>query len=422
MKDETALIPTIEGAPTQMQVALELKIKEFSVDDQRKALIIQRLLPQMLIGEPLLIKGDALIEEVGDAEPTKEQEKAAYEVRNKLVKVRTGSKDAKKEGKDASLNEGRAWDGAYNFIESRVSSTEDKLKAIETYSERKEAARVEALGVARRDELAAIGCDKDAKVIAKWDEDTYQAVLTVEKQKYEARMQAEAEEAERVAEADRQEKERIARITLGNTRIYDAGKEGVIIPIPAIEAGAMGAAEWLTYFGNLYLQKQESDRIAAEEKAAKDAEAEKARNERDAMAKKLKEETDRLLAEQEKLRKETEDNNAKIAAEQSRIAEEQRKKDLEAQRILEAQQEEARAAREAAARLQAEADARAKAEREAAEALAKAGDAEKLAIIQAKIAAVGKELGEMSFVSDAAILAKAATRAGLETAWLAAKL
>jgi hypothetical protein len=131
----------------------------------------------------------------------KETCKKAKELRNKYVKVRTGTAEIHKQVNDFYLKGGRFVDGWKNAQLFASQGKEEKLEAIEKFFENQEHDRIEKLGRDRR-ELLLPYTDIMPLALSTMEEMVFQSYLTGVKVAYQARIDAEKKaEADRIANA-----------------------------------------------------------------------------------------------------------------------------------------------------------------------------------------------------------------------------
>lgn len=219
--------------------------------------------------------------------PAELDETIARNLRLKTVKIRTDSEKLKDSRKRTYLLRGNLEQAAYNLIAATCKVAEDQFVQVEKAREIAEAKRVEALRIARTEELSRYDwVDTGVMNVGKLDDSTFAAMLSGLKKQYEDRIEAERKaEEERQAALKAAEEERL-RMIAENERLRKEAEE---------KERAMAIER----------AKAEAERKEAEEKA---------RKEREAAEKKLAEE--RAKAESERRR---------IEAENAKILEEERK-------------------------------------------------------------------------------------------------
>lgn len=258
--------------------------------------------------------------------PSKEDAKIARENRLKVVKVRTGTESIKDDRKKLILAEANLIQSTNNIIRDACILTEAEYEEIEKKEERVEAQKRAELKQTRIELLTPYEVDTQFLPLDTMDEETFERLLSNEKEKFEAVKQLRAkQEAERIEAERKAEEERQAQIKAEQERI---------------EA-----------------QRIENERLKKEAEAREaefQAERHRQELERIANAKKLAEEQAKAKAEADKLRAE---NEAKLKAEQ------------EAKAKLEA---ELKAKKEAEAKAEADRLAKIEADKKEAEKLAKA--------------------------------------------------
>lgn len=275
------------------------------------------------------------------SETQKREMKMARESRLALREIRVNAEKARKRLKEDSVRRGKAIDGIANVLKALIEPIEAHLLEQETFAERAEEARRDALRAARTEALIAYGADPNAFVnLGAMAEETWAITIENARAAHEAKI-----EAAKQAEAIRLEAERIAA------------------------------------------EKREAERVAAAKAEAERVERERAQAEENARLKRDAEERDKAAkaereaaaAERARIEKEAQAAREAAAAEKSRI-------EAEARAAREAAEAETRKAREEADRVAAELAAAKKAEREREEAEIARRAAEEVARKQAEIA------------------------------------
>ena len=131
-----------------------IKAEDFGLESAKVATIEQAF-------APIIIERDALIqsyEAIVTKELTPSLAHEAKALRLKLVKIRTGIASTHKIQKEYSLAMGRFIDAWKNKETEPVTQMESKLSEIETYFEKLEAERIEALKKQRLEKLSTV-CD-----------------------------------------------------------------------------------------------------------------------------------------------------------------------------------------------------------------------------------------------------------------------
>ena len=213
------------------------------------------------------------------------------------VRIETGKK--KDKAKEYLKLEDRAIMGVHNILVYAVKEKEDKLKEIENYFEIQEKKRLEKLQSDRAEQLSKYVEDAYERDLAKFEEDEFQALLSMKKKEKEDRIAAEKKaEQERIAKekAEAEERERIRK---ENEKLKAEAEERE--RLAKIEADKRA--------------KEEAKRQAKAE-AERKAQAEKERKAKEAYEAKLKAERE----EKERIQRELE---AKAEAERKTKAEEQ---------------------------------------------------------------------------------------------------
>lgn len=316
---------------------------------------------------------DAEIKKLPSENPTKEEIKQAYELRQMLKKNRVAAEKIKDDGKRNILIEGKLYDHLFGIVRDTSKPRESQLEAIEKWHEIQEAKRLDELEANRKSYMATnhpevniIFIDLRKMDEAAWTD--YVNQLNFAKQEKirieNERIAAEKAAAEAEAERLRQEAEALAKA-------QEAAR---------IEAEARAKAEEERLKAEAEKQKAEEEKRQAEEAAAA-AEAER-------------QAAERAQAEAEAARQAA--IVAQEKAERERIeAEEQRKQAEEAARI-------------AAEKAKVEAGAREAAEQAAKEAREQLEAAQKIAAEKAKVEAERIEKEKAIKAAEAAELKRAA--------------
>lgn len=244
----------------------------------------------------------------------KREMKLARESRLALKEIRCNAERQRKRLKEESLRRGKAIDGIYNVLEYLVAPLEEKLLAMETFAERKEAERLDAQLVERQKALAYFGYPTlDAKALRAMEDQAFQVLLSDAKAMSEARQrEAERIEAERLAK-ERAEAEERERVAAENARLkaeLEKREAQLRAEREAAEQAAKVAAEAAEAEKRAALAKAKEEQMAAESKA---------RAERERLAAIAEtERKQRMAAERElKAKKEAEEAAAKVAAQEA---------------------------------------------------------------------------------------------------------
>ena len=120
-----------------------------------------------------------------------ETSKRAKELRQKYVKVRTGTSDIHKKQKAFYLNGGRFVDGWKNAQIFASQGKEEALEQIEKHQELKEKAKIEALQNDRVDMIRPYVDDVTSVYFGNMDADVWDAYYNAKKKAYEDRMELE---------------------------------------------------------------------------------------------------------------------------------------------------------------------------------------------------------------------------------------
>lgn len=246
----------------------------------------------------------------------KREMKLARESRLAVRDIRINAEHARKRLKADVVRRGKAIDGAANIIKDLLEPIEIYLLEQETFAERHEQARKDALRAAREEALRALGTDPAPYAnLGETDEETWATVLQDAKDAHAARL-----EAAREAEAVRVEAERIVAEKREAARIakVKADAERAELERELIEANARLAAERdaieLRRQAERAAEREAADRAADEARLAREAveeEARKARAEKERAERELAAERARADAE----RRAEEERQAAAAAE-----------------------------------------------------------------------------------------------------------
>jgi len=192
---------------------------------------------------PMLNKMEELEEEYNEIInlpiESKETQNMAKQLRQKYVKVRTGTAKIHKEQKDFYLKGGKFVDGWKNAQIMASSDKEDRLKEIEEYEIRLEQKRQDDLHEERLSKLAPYIDDSTGLSLGSMPDDVWQAYLTGKKKSFEDLQKAQAE-------ARRQEEARQRSLQIQSERIKILGSS-ISYAIPHIKDG----------LENLYLLTEE---------------------------------------------------------------------------------------------------------------------------------------------------------------------
>lgn len=248
--------------------------------------------------------------------PTFDHARIARENRLKIVKVRTGSESIKDERKKLLLIESNFIQSVFNTVKGACELTEAEYLAIEKHQERIEAEKKAKLAESRKLLLEPFEVDTTYLPLAEMDESVFSQLLADSKLLFEtkkkqaeeaekARIEAERLEAERLAEEKRLEAERIEAQRIENEKLK-AEAEKLRKEQELKDVEAKKEADRLAKIAAD--AKAESDRLAAELQAKKDAEElahqkEKERIEAEEAEKKAKEKAALLAPDKEKIRK-----------------------------------------------------------------------------------------------------------------------
>lgn len=291
------------------------------MDEQAIAVVEDRLSPVVTDLEPesaLAIRGafGALFDQAAEwtrraheirvtSLDQKREMKLARESRLAVRDIRINAEHARKRLKADVVRRGKAIDGAANIIKDLLEPIEIYLLEQETFAERHEQARKDALRAAREEALRALGTDPAPYAnLGETDEETWTVALQDAKDAHAARL-----EAAREAEAVRVEAERIVAEKREAAKVKADAERAEVREL--IEANARLAAE-----RDAIELRRQAERAA--EREAADRAAEEARLAREA----VEEEARKARAEQERAERELAAERARADAE--RRAEEER--------------------------------------------------------------------------------------------------
>jgi len=136
-----------------------------------------------------------------------------------IVKVRTTADKKRKEQKDYFLQAGRAIDGAYNILKSKLTPKEEKLKDIKLFEERAEEVRIAELKESREAELEKYDFDGTTMALGTMQDEVWTQLLAGTKSNYENVLLAEQKVKEDQEEEDRKWAVRDARLK----KLFDIG-------------------------------------------------------------------------------------------------------------------------------------------------------------------------------------------------------
>lgn len=264
----------MSAAPTTDSLALAVAGLE-----PESALALRACFEEMFAGAEKWAASARLIK-VTDVSQKREM-KLARESRLALREIRVKAEHARKRLKEDSMRRGKAIDGIANVLKALIEPIEEHLLEQETFADRAEAARKDALRSAREETLRALGADPSVFAnLGETSEETWLLTLDGAKAAAEAKVEAakQAElvrvEAERIA-AEKREAERVARVKAEAERVERErvqAEENARLRAEAAERDAAAKAA-----------KADADRIAAQQAAALAA----AREEADAASREL---------------------------------------------------------------------------------------------------------------------------------------
>lgn len=186
--------------------------EKFGIEEIKAQQIKAQFVPMLNRMEALEIEANAVfLMKLG----MPETEEKAREVRNKLVKVRTGTALIHKEQKDFYLKAGRYIDGLKNVQIFAGQGLEEKLFKVENYSAIKRAEKIESLNKKRSKQIEKfINLEDNDLNFGAMQEEVWTAYLEKKKTQY-----LEMIEAEKEAEIKRKEDEKKA--VLGQERFAE---------------------------------------------------------------------------------------------------------------------------------------------------------------------------------------------------------
>lgn len=187
--------------------------KEFGLTDQTAKNIKAQFLPMLNKMEELEEEYNEIVNLPIDS---KETQNMAKQLRQKYVKVRTGTAKIHKEQKDFYLKGGKFVDGWKNAQIMASSDKEDRLKEIEEYEIRLEQKKQDDLHEERLSRLSPYIDDSTGLSLGSMPEDVWQAYLTGKKKSFEDLQVAQAE-------ARRQEEARNKSLQIQSQRIKILG-------------------------------------------------------------------------------------------------------------------------------------------------------------------------------------------------------
>jgi len=278
--------------------------KEYGITESKASEIHSLFVP--MLNKMVDLEGE--YNDITSQEVTEDLCKQAKALRNKYVKVRTGTAEIHKKLKEFYLNGGRFVDGFKRAQITASEGIEDKLKEIETHFEKIEAKRIEKIGNERID-ILSVYMDRellDCKSLAEMGDDVFEAYKSAKKTAFENALAEERAVAEAEAKAKKEREEEEKRIREENAKLKADAEAKAAKDAEEFEARKVEAA------------KAEKTKHA-ELKKRQDAEK-KMKAEKDA-----KEKVEAELAESKRIAKEAEDNRIKAekeakAAESKRIA------------------------------------------------------------------------------------------------------
>ena len=250
---------TVNQAPGQ-STALDVVITESGLQLNEAEAIKQSYLPYF---EQLNdIKEQAT--KINFDEPTDIDEKIARELRLKLVKIRTGSEDVKKERKKIHSLKANLEQSAWNLIKDTCLLDEEKFSAVEKRREIEEKQRKENLRIEREAAVEPYGADIEHIALGEMSEEVWNNYFSGVKASHEQRVAAELKAEEDKVAAEQAAADERARIQEENERLQAEVEAKEVIMKVEREAAEEKLAEEQA--------RAEAGREAQEEKQRKDAE------------------------------------------------------------------------------------------------------------------------------------------------------
>lgn len=296
-----------------MSEVIKIETPELKLIEESKALKIKETFePMSQMLSEFESEYKSLIED-SKKEITSDITKRAKRLRLDIGKVRIETGKLKDKQKEYIKLEDKAIMGVHNILVWAVKEKEDSLKKIEDYFEIQEQKRLEQLQRERAEKLSEFVDDAHERDLVKFEDDEFEALLSMKKKEKEDRIAAEKKaEEERIAKEKAEEEER-ERIKKENERLKAEAQERE--RIAKIEAKKRAEEEAKRK------AKEDAERKAREEKERKEREAyeaklKKEREERERIAAELKskEDAERKAKEEEAKRLEIEREEAERLA------------------------------------------------------------------------------------------------------------
>lgn len=260
---------------------MKIKAKDYGLEEKNVKLIEEAFTPKIIEREALNEIYKVLIKK----ELTSELSNEAYELRKKLVKVRTGIADIHKTQKSFFLASGKFVDAWKNKETLPVTQMEDKLSEIENHFLLIEQKKIQDLQNNRVKELAKYIDNAHEKQLSIMDSDVWEAYLMAKKKEYEDRIDAEKKaEAERI-ELAKKEVERQKAIEIENAKLKKEREESEKKAKIEADKREKLERERIAKEKIEREKREESDRIQREQYESK---LKKEREEKDKIAKELK--------------------------------------------------------------------------------------------------------------------------------------
>lgn len=324
--EEAVIVEAVEESGQEIPQELEVVITESGLAPTDADVIKTSYAP--FFHEINEIKKE--IAKINFSDPTELDEEIARKLRLRMVKVRTGSEEVKKDRKRIHDLRAGVEQSAWNLIKASCMLTEEELRSVENHREIMRQRQIETIKAERIQELTPYAEYVPMGInLGTMSKDDYEKVLSGAKLQMEAAIEARRKEAEAQAE-----KERIHRLHVERKEsLMATGWQFVPEEIRAENFGSLTDSEWkllvklVKKSSNEYQQEQqrireENERLQAEKELAEA----KAKKERETLEAKLKAEREaREKAEAEmksradaeaKAKKEAEEQEkARIAAE-----------------------------------------------------------------------------------------------------------
>lgn len=220
--------------------------------------------------------------------------KEARELRQKLVKVRTGIAEVHKAEKAFFLASGRYVDALKNKMTVPIEQMEAKLREIEEHEERQLKAQRDELKSKRSSMLAEYGMESSFLPLAEMTEEQFDGMLNMAKNNFEKKKKEEEEEQKRKEEEEKKKEEE--RKEEERLKALEQSRKDITAPYHAF-------IDW----SSVNLREQTKDEFETMLSSAKKSKAEHDKKQEE------------IQKENEKLKKEREEQDKKNKAEQDRL-------------------------------------------------------------------------------------------------------